>query len=55
MKTMSFNKKDERIRKLWERGVRDLATLARKIGYAGNATTAGIERVKEALKRMQLI
>lgn len=46
------NKKDERIRKLWERGIRDLATIAKKLGYSGNAVTSGIERVKEGLKRL---
>ncbi len=48
-----MNKKDERIRKLWERGVTDLPSIARKLGYAA-ALTAGIERVKQALKRLKL-
>lgn len=47
-----MNKKNERIRKLWERGVRDLSVIARKIGYNGGAITAGIERVKEGLKSL---
>ena len=46
------NKKDQRVEKLWRRGVTDLTVLARKLGYSGNATTAGIERVKEALTRL---
>lgn len=49
-----MNHKDERIRKLWERGIRDPKILARKIGYSGNATTAGIERVNEAIARLNL-
>lgn len=44
-----MNRKNERIRKLWDRGVTDLATIARKLGYSGAAITAGIERVKEGL------
>lgn len=47
-----MNKKNERVKKLWERGVRDLSVLARKIGYNGSANTAGIERVKEALRSL---
>ena len=46
------NKKDEKIKKLWERGITDLKILARKLGYGGASTTAGIERVKEGLKRL---
>ena len=50
-----MNHKNERIKKLWERGVRDPAIIARKIGYTGNAITAGIERVKQALKALGFI
>lgn len=49
---MAFNHKNERIRKLWERGVRDPRIIAKKIGYTGNAITAGIQRVHEALKAL---
>lgn len=45
------NKKDQRIKKLWDRGMTDLPTIARKIGYGGAAITPGIERVKEGLRR----
>lgn len=51
---MSFNHKDERIKKLWDKGVRDLTRLARKIGYTGEATRSGIERVQDAIKRLNL-
>lgn len=51
---MAQNKKDERVKKLWDRGVRDMSTLARKLGYTGGAIQAGIERVKEAIVRMKL-
>lgn len=51
---MPINKKDERVRKLWEKGIRDKKTLARKLGYSGNAMIVGIERVEEAIKRMKL-
>lgn len=49
-----MNKKDERIRHLWERGIRDPRQLARKLGYTGGQTDAGIGRVKEALKRLNI-
>lgn len=49
------NKKDDKIKKLWDRGVQDITILARKLGYTGNATTAGIGRVKEALMRLNLM
>lgn len=45
-----MNKKDLRIKKLWDRGFTDLRVLAHKVGYTGSATDAGIERVKEALR-----
>lgn len=47
-----MNHKDERIKKLYERGITDPRTIARKIGYTGGATDAGIQRVKEAFKRL---
>lgn len=47
-----MNKKDERVRKLWVRGIRDPRIIAMKLGYHGAALTAGIERVHEALKRI---
>lgn len=46
------NAKDLRIKKLWERGVKRPEIISRKIGY-GN-TPAGIERVKEGLKRLKI-
>lgn len=51
---MAFNHKDERIKKLWERGIRDKAIIARKIGYTGEATRVGVERVNDAIKRLNL-
>jgi len=49
-----MNKKDERVRKLWARGIRDPKVLARKLGYDGAALAAGIERVKDAIRRLGL-
>jgi len=50
-----MNPKDARIKALWDRGVRDPKIIARKLGFSGNATTKGIERVMEGLKRLKLI
>ena len=47
------NKKDERIKKMLERGITDPRVIARKLGYAGAALTAGIERVNEGLERIK--
>ena len=44
-----MNKKNEKIRKLWERGIRDYTIIARKLGYSGGSMVAGVERVKEGL------
>ena len=52
---MAQNKKDERVRKLWERGVYDRHVLARKLGYTGGAHEKGLERVQEAIERMGLV
>lgn len=47
-----MNKKDARIKRLWDKGVTDPKVIAQKLGYKGNALTSGIEDVKEALKRV---
>lgn len=47
-----MNKKNEKVRKLWERGITDPKIIAQKLGYTGNAMTAGIERVEEAIKTL---
>lgn len=48
----AMNKKNEKVRKLWERGITDPRIIAQKLGYNGNAMTAGIERVNQALKTL---
>ncbi len=50
-----MNKKDERIKKLWNRGVHDPKVIARKLGYAGSALSSGVERVRGVLEREKLI
>ncbi len=47
-----FNAKDQRVKNLWEKGMRDLSAIARKLGYDGSARQKGIERVREALGRL---
>jgi hypothetical protein len=49
---MAQNHKDLKVKKLIERGVTDPKTIARKLGYTGNATQAGIERVHHACKNL---
>lgn len=51
----TINKKNEKIRKQWNKGHRDIALIAKKIGYTGNAITAGVERVKEGLQALGLM
>jgi hypothetical protein len=51
---MHLNQKDLRIRKLWERGMRNKADIARKIGYGG-LLNEGIQRVNEGLERLGLV
>lgn len=48
-----MNKKDIRVKKMLDRGIRDLKIIARKLGYEGNALASGIERVKEAITRIK--
>lgn len=50
---MHFNQKDQRILKLWEKGMRDKAQIARKLGYGGNVSD-GVKRVEEGLSRLGL-
>jgi hypothetical protein len=47
-----MNHKDERIRKLHNRGVTDPQIIAQKIGYSGKSLEAGIQRVIEAFERL---
>lgn len=46
-----MNQKDQRIRKLWEKGCRSIGEIARKIGYGG-AMEDGVRRVEEGLVRL---
>ena len=46
------NKKNEKVRRLWERGITDPRIIAQKLGYTGNSMTAGIEWVNQALKTL---
>lgn len=50
---MYFNQKDQRIKKLYEKGMRSPADIAKKIGYGG-ALEEGIRRVTEGLERLGL-
>lgn len=50
-----MNHKDERIRKLWNLGIKNPAKIAKKIGYGIPNILEGIKRVEEGLERMELI
>jgi len=50
-----MSKLDDKIQRLWDRGVCDPRVIAKKLGYSGNSLTAGIERVKEHLLEKGLI
>lgn len=47
---ISMNKKDERIKKLYQRGVTNLKVIAKKLGY--NDNEEGVARVLQALDRL---
>lgn len=49
---MSINQKDMRIKKLYERGMKQKADIARKLGYAGKELENGVRRVEEAFERL---
>lgn len=48
---MHLNQKDLRIKKLWERGLKSKAEIARRIGY-GACIQEGMKRVTEGLIRL---
>ena len=50
----AMSKTEEKIKRLWDRGIRDPRIIAKKLGHSGNALTAGIERVVESLKALNL-
>ena len=45
-----MNAKNERIERLWKKGIRDPRVIARKLGFSGSSMDKGIERVKEGLR-----
>jgi imidazolonepropionase-like amidohydrolase len=47
---MGNNKKDERIKKMIERGITNTEVIARKLGYQD--MEEGIRRVEEGIKRL---
>lgn len=49
---MPFNQKDIRIIKLHEKGLSEVV-IARKIGYCGENMQAGVDRVRETLRRYE--
>lgn len=49
-----INKKDERVQKLYDRGMRSPRAIAAKLGYTENLETDGIDRVLEAFGRLGL-
>ena len=44
-----MNKKEEKVKRLWNKGTKDLTILAKRLGYSGNSLTAGIEKVREII------
>ena len=49
-----MNKKNLRIQKLWNRGVRDPVVIAKKLGYIFDDLEEGVERVLEGLYALRL-
>lgn len=47
------SRKDRRILKMIARGIEDQRTIAKKIGFYGEAVTAGVARVNEGIARMK--
>lgn len=50
-----INKKDLKVKKLYERGIVEPRTIAKKLGYSGEAVQSGIERVLQAFKNLGII
>lgn len=53
-RTFLMNKKEIKIKQLWERGVRDPSVIAKKLGYTGSAITAAIEKILLFIKDNKL-
>lgn len=47
-----LNQKDQKIKKLWDGGMRSKAEIARKIGYCNRNIMEGINRVEKGLARL---
>jgi len=50
--TSNMSKKNEKIKRLFDRGITDPRLIAQKLGYKGNAMVAGIDKVNEALREL---
>lgn len=50
-----MSKKDEKIKRLFDKGMTDPRLIARKLGYEGGAMVAGIARVREDMQRLGLV
>ncbi len=49
-----MTKKEEKVKRLWERDIKDPAIIARKLGYTGNALTSAIAEIKELIIKLKL-
>lgn len=49
-----MTKKEEKIKRLWGRDIKDPAIIAKKLGYSGNALTAAIKEIKEIIINLKL-
>lgn len=49
-----MTKKEEKIKRLWDRDIKDPSILAKKLGYTGNALTSGIKEVREIIIKLKL-
>lgn len=48
-----MNKRQEKIRRLWERGIRDPRVIAQKLGVKGARMTSEIGRINEVIRILE--
>lgn len=49
-----MTKKEEKIKRLWERGIKDLTLIAKKLGYTGNALTPAVAEIRGIIIKFKL-
>jgi len=49
-----MTKKEEKIKRLWDRGIKDITIIVKKLGYTGSALTPAVSEIREIISKLKL-